>query len=115
MVLNNRDWWRVHLQRIEAEELTTKAYADREGLDVQSLYYWRKVFRSETSRQPRASRPATSSFVALRLTASSAQAVQHEPVVPCHLTLPSGLRLEMAQLPELQWLVQLGRALQEPR
>ena len=66
MVLNNRDWWRVHLQRIEAEELTTKAYADREGLDVQSLYYWRKVFRSETSRQPRASRPATSSFVGKR-------------------------------------------------
>jgi hypothetical protein len=32
MVSNNRDWWRAHLQRIEAEGLTTKAYADREGL-----------------------------------------------------------------------------------
>ena len=55
-VSNNRDWWRARLQRIEAEGLTTKAYADREGLDAQSLYYWRKVFRSETSRQSRASR-----------------------------------------------------------
>jgi N-acetylmuramoyl-L-alanine amidase len=34
-------WW-SHLSAIEAEGITTKAYAEREGLSPQALYQWRK-------------------------------------------------------------------------
>ncbi len=35
-------FWLSHLWRIEAEGITTKAYAEREGLSPQALYQWRK-------------------------------------------------------------------------
>ena len=35
-------FWLSHLSAIEAEGITTKAYAEREGLSPQALYQWRK-------------------------------------------------------------------------
>lgn len=32
--------WSRHLAAIEAEGITTRAYAEREGLSVASLYGW---------------------------------------------------------------------------
>lgn len=36
------EFWLSHLSAIEAEGITTKAYAEREGLSPQALYAWRK-------------------------------------------------------------------------
>ena len=36
------EFWLSHLSAIEAEGITTKAYAQREGLSPQALYQWRK-------------------------------------------------------------------------
>ncbi len=35
------DFWLSHLSAIEAEGISTKAYAEREGLSAQALYQWR--------------------------------------------------------------------------
>ncbi|MGL1835122.1 IS66 family insertion sequence element accessory protein TnpA, partial [Rhodocyclaceae bacterium SMB388] len=35
-------FWLSHLSAIETEGITTKAYAEREGLSVKALYQWRK-------------------------------------------------------------------------
>ena len=36
------EFWLSHLSAIEAEGISTKAYAEREGLTPQALYQWRK-------------------------------------------------------------------------
>ncbi len=102
----DRDWWRAQLQRIEQEGLTTKAYADREGIATTSLYYWRKVFKQEERQQnlPLA-RAVPSRFMALTRAGGQTPAT---PASTCTLTLPSGLRLEMTQLPSPAWLAALG-------
>jgi hypothetical protein len=39
------EFWRGHLAAIEVEDISTKAYAEREGLDVRKLYEWRRRLR----------------------------------------------------------------------
>ena len=40
-------YWRKHLTAIEREGLTTKAYGEREGIAVSSLYFWRQRIRRQ--------------------------------------------------------------------
>lgn len=49
-------FWMLHLSAIEAEGITTKAYAEREGLSAQALYGWRKVSVKPAASFPRAFR-----------------------------------------------------------
>lgn len=121
MTSENRDGWRAHLLRIEQEQLTTKAYADREGLSAAVLYHWRKVFKAEARRALRAPEGAAQagpqgSFVALTVTDVRVRDVrQPVPPVGCRLTLPAGLQLEMVELPAPQWLARLAADLMRER
>ncbi len=109
-----RDWWRMQLQRIEQEGLTTKAYADREGIATGSLYYWRKIFKQEARRQDTGHGAAVASrFMAL--TWAGGQTPATVTTSACSLTLPTGLRLEMAQLPSATWLAALNAQLSQAR
>lgn len=40
-------WWESHLNAIVHEGIGAKAYARREGLDVSSLYYWRRRIKAQ--------------------------------------------------------------------
>jgi len=102
-------YWSKHLSAIEAEGMSTKAYAKREGVSVASLYAW----RSRLSREARSGEPGASVPVAL---------APVKPFVPVHVSTASegvrctlvvapGVRLELAQLPAPEWLAALGSAI----
>ena len=97
-------YWSEHLAAVSAENVTTKAYAEREGLSAASLYYWRKRLRQTTSGQSGTGRSTRSKLVPVQVAASSQQRLT------CTLTLAPGIHLELAQLPEPQWLASLATA-----
>ena len=83
---------------IEAEGITTKAYAEREGLSPQALYQWRK--RLVAGGRP--SRAKLGGFVPIQIEPSvSARA-------GCTVVIDAQLRLECATLPGVDWLAALS-------
>jgi len=84
--IRDRGWWRAHLRRIDQEDITTKAYAEREGIACASLYYWRQVFKDEmqAGEQPR--------FVPVQLTPGADRARTTAPEPAYSLELGSGHR-----------------------
>lgn len=109
-------WWETHLNAIAREGIGTKAYAQREGLPVSSLYYWRRRLKGRRLRAPapekRAAAPVARQFVPVRLGATSG--VDHHGVANRYvLTLGDDLRLELPDLPSPQWLAQVREALAE--
>lgn len=111
MTSRNRDWWRAHLQCIEREGLTTKAYADREGIAPASLYYWRKTLKAEAGSEPLGQESIKSKFMAVTLADTQTADPLPGKTAHCCLILPSGLRLEMSSLPSARWLMELGQSL----
>lgn len=111
-----RAWWEAHLNAIAGEGIGTKAYAQREGLPVSSLYYWRRRLKVQSmgtlsSHQP-APTPVVRRFVPVSL--GSASGSDYSSLADRYvLTLGSGLRLELPGLPSPQWLVQVHQALAE--
>jgi len=96
--IRDRGWWRAHLRRIDREDITTKAYAEREGIACASLYYWRRVFKDEmqAGEQPR--------FVPVQLVPGADGGRTTAPGVAYSLELGPGLRLQMNELPNPRWL-----------
>jgi hypothetical protein len=96
-------FWLSHLSAIEAEGITTKAYAEREGLSPQALYQWRKRLVAGG----RSSRAKLGGFVPIQI----------EPSVTaragCTVVIDAQLRLECATLPGVDWLAALSAALAE--
>lgn len=101
-----KEFWSGHLAAIDAQGITTKAYAEREGLARSALFYWRKRLKAEASAaKPRvASGPLARLFVPVHVS-------EAEPSVRCCLMLAPGVRLELAQLPPPEWLAALGAAI----
>ncbi|UUM21165.1 hypothetical protein [Mycoavidus sp. SF9855] len=101
-----KKYWEEHLSAAQSEGCSLSGYAKKHGLSVKPLHYWHNklnkpvVERIETSEG--------SKFVKLRV----AQAVGVQESRSCSLVLPSGTRLELSSLPELEWLAALGRAAQ---
>lgn len=97
------EFWLSHLSAIEAEGITTKAYAEREGLSPQALYQWRKRLVAGG----RSSRAKLGGFVPIQI----------EPAMAarggCAVVIDAGLRLECASLPSVDWLAALSAALHE--
>lgn len=93
------EYWIAHLSSLDAEGISTKAYAEREGLSVASLYYWRKRVKSAKDASKISRR-----FVAVQVEPSP------QPI-SCALVLGPGVRLELGQLPTPAWLAALGMAL----
>src|SRR5690606_33162812 len=108
--------WETHLDAIEREGIGTKAYAQREGLPVPSLYYWRRRLMMEEwqSAPPDgpASEPVARQFLPVEVGdggyAAAAGSVGH-----CGLTRGEGLRLELPALPSRQGLAQVRQAMAE--
>ena len=103
------DYWSKHLSAIGAEGISTKAYAQREGLSVASLYYWRsRLSRKARRAEPMpkvVAMPSVKQFVPVQLSAAS-------EAVRCTLVMAPGVRLELAQLPAPEWLAALGAAIE---
>ena len=97
-------YWSVHLAAIANERITTKAYAEREGLSVASLYYWRKRLKADAAPATAAADTAKRPLVPVHVTSSC------QPRVACTLTLAPGVHLELAQLPDPRWLASLVAA-----
>ena len=112
--MHGRDpsWWQGHLQRIEQEGISTKAYAQREGLDVKELYESRRNFKRRVSAPMVADNPTRVSrqFVELRPCLDSSKDTGSSDV-NCCLVLPSGVRLEMSALPNTGWIAALAHEL----
>lgn len=107
-------WWETHLNAIAREGIGTKAYAQREGLPVSSLYYWRRRLKARKLNTPQ-SGPSAPTAVARRFvpvsvgnTANAELAGANDRYV---LALGDGLRLELPGLPSPQWLAQVRQAL----
>src|SRR5699024_4024455 len=96
-------YWSQHLAVIAAEGITTKAYAEREGLPVGALYYWRKRVKAGASDNA-AAEPAKRKLVPVRIEPPG------RPRAACTLTLAPGIHLELPQLPDPQWLASLMAA-----
>lgn len=103
-------YWRAHLAAIEREGLTTKAYADREGIAASSLYFWRKRIKREAQRTAMAvvSEPRPQ-FATVQVVCEAPTQVGSS--LPCTLVVGPGLRLEMAALPDPCWLAATAAAL----
>lgn len=104
MVTNGSKYWSEHLAAIEAEGVTTKAHAEREGLAVGSLYAWRRRLKRGQPAQRRLQGGA--GFVSVRIRLAS------EPM-ECALVVGAGMRLELSQLLNPAWLAALSAAVSE--
>lgn len=98
---DRREFWSRHLAAIKREGITTKAYAEREGLSVGSLYQWRRELKGH------APHCAGGGFVSVALE-------QPPRTERCVLRLSGGVALELAELPGPNWLAALCAALTEP-
>lgn len=93
-------YWSQHLAAIAAERITTKAYAEREGLSVTALYYWRRRLKRDATSD----RSSGRQLVPVQITAPD------PPGPACTLTLGPGVALTLDRLPDPQWLASLAAA-----
>ena len=87
------------------------AFAEREGLDEERLYRWRRSFARERKAEARAvTRPATPAIVKLRAaTSPSPRRAKTEPV---EIVLVSGVVLRVAEAIDPARLARLVAALE---
>jgi hypothetical protein len=96
----------AHVAAIKREGISTIEYAKQHALAAKSLYRWQRKLNATATVT--ASPSHGEAFVALRV----ANPVVGQPLTRCTLMLGSSLRLEMATLPEPDWLAALVRAAQ---
>lgn len=89
-------FWQSHLGKAQAQGLSLRAYARREGLSEHSLYAARHQARAQASAVAQPT-PAPA-FAAIRVAAGS-----------CELSLPGGLVLRLPEPPPASWLAALLR------
>lgn len=101
-------FWANHLRAIDAEGISARAYARREGLAIQSLYQWRqKLGQAQSSDVPVSRVSPRSGFVAVKVT----ETLLSEST---SWTLRfSGVELELPAQPDPFWLVGLITALEQ--
>jgi hypothetical protein len=91
-----RTFWQSHLGKAQAQGLSLRAYARREGLSEHSLYAARRQAR------------AMATVVAPESPAPVFAAVRMAPV-SCELSLPGGIVLRLPEPPPASWLAALAR------
>ena len=103
--MNADDFWKDHLAAIEAAGISTKAYAEREGLRVQDLYAARRKLKIGGYRAGVQGAGESNRFV---------RVVSDSPVARNPLRIEAGIvSLQFASLPDPDWLGALLRVLQE--
>lgn len=111
-----KHYWSSHVAAVQAQAITTRAYAKRHGLALSTLYYWQRKVQSATTDCANSEGVAASrhpsKFVALAVTVSEPDYAVPQPATGCTLVLAGGMRLEMPALPDPQWLAALGRSAQ---
>lgn len=95
------EFWAGHLAAIESEGISTSGYAEREGLAVASLYWWRRRLQADKARQ--VVTRGRGGFVPVSVT--NAVQAMNCVVVAC------GVRVELDRLPSPEWLAALSVAL----
>lgn len=95
-----QQYWSDHLDRIAAEGITTRAYAQREALSAAALYYWRRRLKTEASDSAGVS--SGRSLVAVEVVDKASDGTG-----ACTLTLAPGIRLALAELPSPDWLARV--------
>jgi len=109
-----KQYWSSHVAAAKTEGIAIRAYAKRDNLALSTLYYWQRKLRLETTVHAKAetlvATKQSSKFVALRI--NEAGSVAQQAPAKCTLVLTGGMRLEMAALPDPQWLAALGRCAQ---
>lgn len=108
--MNKADFWFRHLTAIEREGISTKAYAEREGVSSASLYQWRNKLQQRQGAKA-GTCSALGDFVALAWPSTVAVSTP----MAYTLRLASGLTLELSALPDAQWLATLNSALTQER
>lgn len=90
--------WLHHIEQAKAQALSFAAYAKTHALNVNSLYYWNKIFtRKKSTVKPM-------QFSAVRVAPVAA--------VPCVLQLSSHIALQLPTVPDPGWLAELFRQLE---
>ena len=100
-------FWANHLRAIDAEGISARAYATREGLAIQSLYQWRQKL-GQTQRSRGSDHVCVSSgFVAVKVT----ETLVSEPA--SWMLRMGGIELELRAHPDPHWLVGLVVAMEQ--
>ncbi len=102
-MIQQAEFWAAHVKAAGLVATPASEYAKQHGLAVKSLYYWRRKLAAtkpalHTKIKPIPTLPGNK-FVALQVAAPRQ--------THCTLSLPSGLRLEMAALPPPEWMTAL--------
>ena len=106
-------WWESHLNAIDCEGISVKAYARRVGIDESSLYYWRRRLRTQAQglQQPPVHSSSVGALSPKRFVSLVVDTDRDASRTYHTLILGSGLRLELSSLPNPQWLAQVSQAL----
>jgi hypothetical protein len=113
MTTPTQQYWSAHVGAVKAQAITTKAYAQKHGLVLSTLYYWQRRLKPTTPTQTsaqtlRAPTTQPSKFVSLHVKTPDNYAVR--PMMSnCTLVIGTGVRLEMSELPNPQWLATLAQ------
>jgi len=91
------EFWLSHRRRAKAEQLSLRAYAQREGLSLASLYAARPAAPRSSSVLP----SVPSGFAAVRVSGAGG----------CELSLPGGMTLRLPEVPSATWLATFLREL----
>jgi transposase-like protein len=112
-------FWQEHVTAASAYKGSAIEYAKAHDISVSALYYWQRKFRakepsvySSSSKKVGASSSLSSQFVALRMATTVAPLAPTTVAAHCALVLASQVRLELSELPDPQWLVNLVNATQ---
>ena len=117
MTMTTMQYWSRHVAAVEAQAITTRAYAQRHGLVLSTLYYWQNKLKPTAAMQvhcePTGATAQPSKFVTLHVKAPDY--AMRAMATNCTLVLGAGVRLEMTALPDPQWLTALARCTQGER
>lgn len=110
-MMTTKQYWSRHVAAVKAQAITTRAYAQRHGLVLSTLYYWQHKLKPTAATQanatPMTTTPQPSKFVSLHV--KTPDYVMRPMSTNCTLVLGTVIRLEMPALPDPQWLTALVR------
>lgn len=111
MTMTTKQYWSGHVAAVKTQAITAKAYAQRHGLVLSTLYYWQRRLKTTAAMPvnpaPLAATQRPSKFVSLHVKTPDNYAVR-PMTTNCTLVLGAGVRLEMSALPNPQWLAALA-------
>jgi transposase-like protein len=106
--------WSNHVAAIKTQGISTSAYAKRHGLALSTLYYWQRKLQAARADQAKVGSGAATrhpgKFVALHVREPGCEVPRL--TTGCALVITGAMRLEMAALPDPQWLAALWRCTQ---